>query len=433
VEDRSLETAVFGDQGDVIEKLDEFSNSRHKRAKRGQLKVNDNILKPVWTDDDPTIETHSTSKVVKAVEKWARLPCQASDTESHGDSGSDSETAVDDETGNYLSSSNANLPSGELDIKKHKIFNADRPAKGKLKSVEFHKTAQILLTAGMDQTLRLFQVDGLNNPCIQSIFLDTFPIHTAHFSHDGQQVILGSRHSAFFYFDMIAGKLVNVPRIKALDGCSMGHFDVSPDGKFLAFMGRYGSIHFLTAQSKEWVGSVKMNGDVSAIAYNSDGSKLFSHGTAGEVYVWDVRQRSCCHKFTDEGCALRGTSITVSPGDQFLATGSETGFVNIYDMETCLHSAAPKPLKAVDNLTTSCTFTKFNATAEILAIASDSQDAAMKLVHVPSLTVFSNFPGRLQSMHNPTCADWSLNSGYLAVGNNKGQALQYRLKHYSNY
>jgi len=31
-------------------------------------------------------------------------------------------------------------------------------AQGKLRSVEFHRSAQIVLTAGMDQTLRLFQV-----------------------------------------------------------------------------------------------------------------------------------------------------------------------------------------------------------------------------------------------------------------------------------
>lgn len=33
-----------------------------------------------------------------------------------------------------------------------------------------------------------------------------------------------------------------------LDGCAMKRFEVSPDGKYLAFLGRYGSIHLLTAQ-----------------------------------------------------------------------------------------------------------------------------------------------------------------------------------------
>jgi len=33
-----------------------------------------------------------------------------------------------------------------------------------------------------------------------------------------------------------------------LDGCAMKRFEVSPDGKYLAFLGRCGSIHLLTAQ-----------------------------------------------------------------------------------------------------------------------------------------------------------------------------------------
>jgi len=33
-----------------------------------------------------------------------------------------------------------------------------------------------------------------------------------------------------------------------LDGCAMKRFEVSPDGRYLAFIGRHGSIHLLTAQ-----------------------------------------------------------------------------------------------------------------------------------------------------------------------------------------
>jgi len=33
-----------------------------------------------------------------------------------------------------------------------------------------------------------------------------------------------------------------------LDGCAMKRFEVSPDGKYIAFFGRYGNIHVLTAR-----------------------------------------------------------------------------------------------------------------------------------------------------------------------------------------
>jgi len=54
-------------------------------------------------------------------------------------------------------------------------------------------------------------VDGKTNPKIQSFFLESFPIHCAHFTHDGEQVVLGSKYKSFKYLDMIAGKIVNVP------------------------------------------------------------------------------------------------------------------------------------------------------------------------------------------------------------------------------
>lgn len=60
------------------------------------------------------------------------------------------------------------------------------------------------------------QVDGKLNPKIQSVFLDGFPIHCAHFSSDGLEVIMGSRFKNFQYYDMMAGKIVNVPKIKGL-------------------------------------------------------------------------------------------------------------------------------------------------------------------------------------------------------------------------
>ena len=77
--------------------------------------------------------------------------------------------------------------------------------------MEFHPTAQVILTAGMDNTLGLFQIDGKQNPKIQSVFLEKFPISTAHFSRDGKEVILGSqRRKSFYHYDMIAGKVNQV-------------------------------------------------------------------------------------------------------------------------------------------------------------------------------------------------------------------------------
>lgn len=63
-----------------------------------------------------------------------------------------------------------------------------------------------------------------------------------------------------------------------------------------------------------------MNGKVLDFDFNSDGSRLFSCGNDGEVYIWDLNRRQCLKKFADEG-ALIGTSIAASKNGQYLACG----------------------------------------------------------------------------------------------------------------
>ena len=96
------------------------------------------------------------------------------------------------------------------------------------------------------------------------------------------------------------------------------------------------------------------------------------------MYVWDIRSRDCIHRFTDEGC-VKGTTLGVSPNGQFIATGSSSGVVNIYD-ETCMSQSKPRPLKALMNLTTSIDKVAFNHTSEIMAVSSRDKKLAVKLV-----------------------------------------------------
>lgn len=73
------------------------------------------------------------------------------------------------------------------------------------------------------------------------------------------------------------------------------------------------------------------------------------------MYVWDMSARECVHVFVDEGC-IHGTTITVSPDNQYIACGSDSGVVNLYRGTECLLHASststPKPVKVVMNLAT---------------------------------------------------------------------------------
>jgi U3 small nucleolar RNA-associated protein 18 len=189
-------------------------------------------------------------------------------------------------------------------------------------------------------------------------------------------------------------------------------------------------MYLFSSRSKEVIDTLTMNGDVSSIAFNSDGSRMYSCGDLGEIYTWDMKNRCCVDKFTDHG-TVSSTRIAVS--DEFLACGSNAGVVNVYKSKG-LEAEARVPEKSLMNLVTPVSSLEFNNPAgEILIMASKDKPNAIKLVHLPSLTVFNNFPFVNTDYGRPNSLAFSPNSGYLALGNNKGTAMLFRLDHYDNY
>ena len=161
-----------------------------------------------------------------------------------------------------------------------------------------------------------------------------------------------------------------------------------------------------------------------------DKSKHLSDG--GEVYIWDIKAQECIHRFVDDGC-IKGTAIAVSKSGRYLASGSDSGVVNIYDRTKIMHQSIPKPEKVVLNLATPITGLRFNPTSELLALCSEMKENAVKMVHLPSMSIYQNFPSLNFNLKRPNCMDFSLNGGFFSLGNNKGAANLFRLKSFSSY
>ncbi len=92
------------------------------------------------------------------------------------------------------------------------------------------------------------------------------------------------------------------------------------------------------------------------------------------------------------------------------------------------------PHKSIGNLVTAASILRWNVDSQVLAIASTKMMGALRAVHVPSFHVFQNWP--MEHAQLPvfvSSMDISPNSGYLAVGTRKGDALLYRLLSYQNY
>lgn len=327
------------------------------------------------------------------------------------------------------------LKKGRIEVRKCQDINYTTHNEGSvIKCAEFHPKNAIGLVAGLNGTASLFQIDGKTNPKLKSVHFENFPIKTAHFSNTGNTFYAGSQHFGHFYaYDMIKDVSIKVPWKEAQEKqFSMQKFQVNPVNDLIAFQGRFGAIHLFSGRSRSKLFSLQMNDHLHALTFSPDGEYLYSSGVGGQVYIWDLKAQECIHKFVDDGC-ITGTALAVSSNNRFLATGSKSGVVNVYQRSHLWNSTNPKPEKIVMNLTTAVSEIKFNPSSEILAMASDVKDNAVKLLHLPSMTVFSNFPSFNHNFHRANCMDFSLNGGYFSIGNNRGAANLYKFKHYGTY
>uniref|UniRef100_K3WHM9 U3 small nucleolar RNA-associated protein 18 homolog n=1 Tax=Globisporangium ultimum (strain ATCC 200006 / CBS 805.95 / DAOM BR144) TaxID=431595 RepID=K3WHM9_GLOUD len=332
-------------------------------------------------------------------------------------------------TGKMLESSGDMLQQGTLDICRMKDANQHNPSNAVIQSVQFHPNGQLLLTAGLDKTLHLFQVDGTNNAKVENVFVKDLPMLDAKFTLGGSRVVLSGPRSYFFSYDLEAGKITKIPGIIGRKEKKLERFTVSQSGDRIVFLGSDGYMSVMSSRSYEWIGNMKMNGDVRSATFCEDDRYLLSTGSDGQIYKWDMRTRKCVFVHQDEG-SLGNHVIAASRDGKFYAAGSESGVVNVYD-NTGLTSPS-KPRKSLMQLTTEVTSLQFNSDSQILAMASKDSRDALKFVHLPSFTVFSNWPTARTPLHYVSAMDFSPSCGYFAVGNARGRVLLYRLTHYKS-
>ncbi|KAI0757476.1 WD40-repeat-containing domain protein [Daedaleopsis nitida] len=335
------------------------------------------------------------------------------------------------------------LAHGTLSIERLRDANLSAQAEGEIKVVRFHPSPQVpvLLAASSDRRLRLFNVDGHTNPHLQTLHVPTLPFSNATFHPGGTSVLLTGPRPFYYTYDLQTGTAQRSPRglwgttfantNGAAQEGSMEICQFDPTGSVLAVAGRRGHVHLVDwrAGSGQVVGSLKMNAGVKSLWWSGD--ELLTLGEDSEVYVWDVGQRRCARRWKDDG----GYGSQIIEGDRaskYMAIGSKVGFVNVYSTDsTSGHSDRPKALKSLGNLTTSITSLRFNHDSQLLAIASSVKKDQMRMIHLPSLTAFSNWPTSSTPLGHVTSVDFSAGSEYVAIGNSRGRVLLYHLRDFS--
>ena len=211
-----------------------------------------------------------------------------------------------------------------------------------------------------------------------------------------------------------------------------------------------GSINILDATTLQWAQEVRIEsrGGIADFAWWRDSKGLTIAGKNGEVTEWDVAAQRPVARWLDEGAlgttviALGGhysglksteadndidntTDQAIPPGtDRYTAIGSSSGIVNIYDRRSILTSStsfnpqAPTPLRTLSNLTTPISHLHFSPSdGQLLVVACQWKRDALRLVHMPSCTVYKNWPTSATPLGRITAVGWGDFLGGTAGGN----------------
>jgi len=389
-------------------------------------------------------------------ERLARRRKRSTATDdSASDSDGDGSEAADDvlrvaSVGRKRTRRSGAIASGEIDIERLRDANQSVQRKDAVVNVGFHPSAQLMYCTTEDRRAQFFKVDGVDNALLQSFHAQELPISSAAIHPAGTTLLLTGRRPFFITCDLQSGAMSRSPRGLLNEGLGgsegsdasgggLDRFAFSPDGSQLAIAGRRGYVHLLAWNAdgsgcgSHVIGRVKTNAAVRSIAWRRNGAELVTLCDDSCLYTWDVGTRRCISKRPDEG-GFGACSLALDANDRYAAVGSSSGVVNVYEAADAFsrQDTPVSPLKSIENLTTQISSMAFNHDSQLLALSSRQLKDQLRLVHLPTATVFSNWPTQRTPLHHVSDIAFSRAGGeYLAIGNARGKVLLFSLRHYS--
>ncbi|KAI9712423.1 MAG: hypothetical protein M1820_001636 [Bogoriella megaspora] len=329
---------------------------------------------------------------------------------------------------------NRKLRPGVIDIQRQRDITDPGPSS--ITSLSFHPTLPLLLSSGPSSTLSLHHVlpSGIPtpNPLLTSLHIKNTPLSSTVFHPSTPRIFFSGRRRYFHVWDLQSGAIEKVSRIYGHqhEQKSMEILKPSPCGRYIALQGSSrkggGVVNVLDATTLQWIAQarVESRGGTADFCWWGDGEGLVVLGKAGEVVEWEVERRKVVGRWVDEGM-IGATVIAVGGpgkggkgigGDRWVAVGSQSGVVNVYDRRAWIAGSKrqvdgnadlegeedeenaveiprdPKPTKSFDQLTTAIGHLTFSPDGQLLVMGSSSKKDALRLIHLPSCTVYRNWP-----------------------------------------
>lgn len=344
-----------------------------------------------------------------------------------------------------------------LDIQRTRDIPDKHP--GPVTTIAFHPKFPILLSSGPSSLLYLHHLDATAhptpNPKLTSVQTRNVDIRRSEFRLPfGEKVVFAGRRKWFHTWDLETGQVQRITQIQGhrLEHKTMEHFRLSPCGQYMGVMGSTrkggGVVNILNVATSQWIAGARLDsrGGIADFAWWRSGQGLTILGKNGRVGEWSLATRRFVGVWRDEGCiggivvALGGSRGPEPIGeDRWVAIGSNTGIVNIYDRTDLVRpvdesggyslNEHPEPKRRFEQLVTPITNITFSPDGQLIAFASRPQKDAFRLAHLPSCTVYRNWPTSDTPLGRVTSVAFGTKSNVLAVGNDAGKIRLWEIRH----
>ena len=339
----------------------------------------------------------------------------------------------------------AKLRPEVLDIQRTRDIPLTQPSA--ITSLSFHPEYPVILSSGPASTLFLHHIattaHPIPNALLTSVHIKHTPLATSAFLYPkGDKIFFSGRRRYFHTWDLPSGTIQKVNRVYGHneEQRSMERFKLSPCGRYMGLVGSSkrggGVINVLDANTTQWIAAARIDGKngVADFAWWGNGEGFTIVGKGGEVGEWSVESKSFLARWIDDGSigatvvALGGMNGPKSlGGDRWVVIGSQSGVVNIYDRRAFASGnditvkERPEPNKRLEQLTTPTSNLEISSDGQLLVFSSRWKKDALRLVHLPSCTVYRNWPTSSTPLGRITAVAFASDSNMLAVANEAGK------------
>ncbi|KAG8674536.1 U3 snoRNP protein [Fusarium poae] len=322
--------------------------------------------------------------------------------------------------------------------------------------LSFHPEYPVLLSSSTASILYLHHIapaaHPTPNPQLTSVQVKQVDVRRAEFLYPhGDKIFFAGRRKYFHHWDLKSGNVQKTTQIQGhrLEHKSMERFKLSPCGRYMAIVASTkkggGIINVLNTTSMQWIAAARLasrNG-IADFAWWSTGNGMTILGKDGQVGEYSMESRSFLGVWHDEGCvggivlALGGHQGPAALGDdRWVAVGSNSGITNIYDRNELLFlnseeitiKERPTPTRVFEQLVTPITHITFSPDGQLMAFGSQHKKDALRLVHLPTCTVYRNWPTDQTPLGRITAVAFGNQSDLLAVGNDTGKIRLWEIR-----